>query len=140
MLFVTKEQSNNAPSQGAKLIQQLMKQNISSLKIKISTSKGRGLVTCWLCIMLRARCTDVKCCKDKHNGTGAIVSKVLWLWKLVPELFPFGYKSQEDKKKLCKRMCKLIVHPEYSEKENLVHPGTFVLSRTFVLASLLAQK
>lgn len=75
MLFVSKQQSSHAPSQGAKLIQQLMKQNISSLKIKISTSKGRGLVTCWLCIMLCVRGTDVKCCKDKHNGMGTIISK-----------------------------------------------------------------
>lgn len=50
---------------GAKLIQQLMEQNISSLKIKISASKDRGLVTC---IMLCVRRTDVECCKDKHNG------------------------------------------------------------------------
>lgn len=69
-------------------------------------------------------------------------AKVLWLWKLapLPELFLFGYKSEEDKKKSCKRICKLIVQPEYSEKESLVCPGMFALSRTFVLASMLAQK
>lgn len=58
----------------AKLIQQLMKQNISSLKRKISTSKDKGLTMCWLYIILFVRYTDAKCCKEKHNGMRTIVS------------------------------------------------------------------
>lgn len=51
----------------AKLIQQLMKRNISSLKRKISTSKDKGLMMRWLYITLFVRYMDAKCCKEKPN-------------------------------------------------------------------------
>lgn len=63
MLFVSKEQSNNIRENiEAKLIQQLMKQDISSLKRKISTSKDKGLMMCWLYIILFVRYTGAKHC------------------------------------------------------------------------------
>lgn len=51
----------------AKLSQQLMKQNISSLKKKNKYFKDKGLMMCWLYIILFVRYTKI--CKEEHNGT-----------------------------------------------------------------------
>lgn len=65
----------------AKLIQQVMKQNISSLKRKNEYFKDKGLMMCWLYIILLP---DIqRYAKKSTMGHEPLSADVLWLAKLV---------------------------------------------------------
>ena len=125
---------------GAKLIQQFMKENISSVKWKIRTSKDKGLMMCWLYIILFVRYTDVKCCKEKHNRVQTIVSRGAVAREAYSQSCYHLYTEvRRTKKSYAEECVSNCPESEYSETENIVRQGMFAFTR-FAFASLLAQK
>lgn len=118
----------------AKLIQQLMKRNISSLKRKISTSKDKGLMMRWLYITLFVRYMDAKCCKEKPNRLWTIVSRGVAAREGCHQSC-FLYRREKDKKMLCRRMLSNCPASEYSEKENIACQGQFGFKRICIFVS-----